>query len=450
MTEVVDTDDILNGNVSTSRCNETTTTTATVIPTQTTMNNVLNTSKQTSTSGKTTRRNMNKPKGTTKNLVTTTTATTSETCAKTLGKHNFYLKDNLDIVRQKCSEFHACTVELYKSENLHRILAGDNIQLRNICGLLYQSTNGGYRVLDNQCSAQERESIKELLGDEELSSFLEGSSPGEGSWGKLKTCLDNTQGDNTYLDKLCRLKGNSTLPLCNATEVQSETENFFNTKLRHHHCVCDTVTDLSAPPLALIGGLCGGALAFLLVVIIIVLCVRQRKLKRRLSTVSKCSDNKMSPTDETSFVDQGIRDHSKTCNLTCQVPDTRRNPPANQPPRLPERYVPYQLPETTSHSDYDVLPDVACVLPEDRGSGTFGDQRSPQDNPERVAPSSDRKTRLSVRHEGPAGMEMKSDGGYTPLGLTPTLMVRRPSADSEEGGSHNSSRNPSYFELELS
>ncbi|XP_025084959.1 uncharacterized protein LOC112558618 [Pomacea canaliculata] len=239
---------------------------STVFPTQTTMNIVHVTQKQTSTSGKTsgrstTKRTAIRPVTTRATAATTTTATTtaatmSTPCGRNSGQHNSYVKDNLNIVRQKCSEFHACTVELYKSENLHRILAGDNIQLRNICGLLYQNANGGYRVLDNQCSTQARESIKEILGDEELSPILEGSSSREDSWRKLKTCLDNTQEDNTYLDKLCRLKGNSTAPLCSSTDVQVTTEKFFNTKLRLYHCTCNTFTQQSAEslPLRLIGG----------------------------------------------------------------------------------------------------------------------------------------------------------------------------------------------------
>ncbi|XP_025084974.1 uncharacterized protein LOC112558624 isoform X1 [Pomacea canaliculata] len=213
-----------------------------------------------------------------------TAATTNTHCDGISGQHSSYLKDNLDIVRQKCSEFHACTVELYKSENLHRILAGDNIQLRNICGLLYQNANGRYRILDNQCSTQERESIKEILGDE-LSPNLDGSSSREDSWGKLKTCLDNNNSGSTHLDELCRLKGNSTLPLCNSTDVQTTTEKFFNDKLRQHHCICNTFTDWSAkslPLVPLVAGVCGGALLLLLIFIIVFLGVRRRKLRCEL------------------------------------------------------------------------------------------------------------------------------------------------------------------------
>ncbi|PVD37883.1 hypothetical protein C0Q70_00485 [Pomacea canaliculata] len=210
------------------------------------------------------------------------TTTTNTPCDGISGQHSSYLKDNLDIVRQKCSEFHACTVELYKSENLHRILAGDNIQLRNICGLLYQNANGRYRVLDNQCSTQARESIKEILGDVELSHLLEGSSSGEDSWGKLKTCLDSTPDDSSYLYKLCRLKGNSTAPLCNSTDVQVTTEKFFNTNLRQYHCTCNTFTEQSAkslPLVPLVAGVCVWALVLLLIFIIFFLGVRLRKLR---------------------------------------------------------------------------------------------------------------------------------------------------------------------------
>ncbi|PVD37884.1 hypothetical protein C0Q70_00486 [Pomacea canaliculata] len=344
------------------------------------MNIVHVTQKQTSTSGKTsgrstTKRTAIRPVTTRATAATTTTATTtaatmSTPCGRNSGQHNSYVKDNLNIVRQKCSEFHACTVELYKSENLHRILAGDNIQLRNICGLLYQNANGGYRVLDNQCSTQARESIKEILGDEELSPILEGSSSREDSWRKLKTCLDNTQEDNTYLDKLCR------------------------------------------------------------------------------TTESKRSGKTTSPTDDW-CTSQGIRDRS-------QVPQSPTSRPAGHQPWLPEPYIPYQLPTTTSHSDDDyLLPDVACVyyknqLPEH--PATVAIQPPPQDRPyvlaKHVAPSpaTDRKTRAT---EGPdrsleeatyfdkidikSVTETSPDGGYTPLGLTPTLVVRHQSADSEEG-----------------
>ncbi|XP_025084947.1 uncharacterized protein LOC112558608 [Pomacea canaliculata] len=237
MSECAENEENFAGRADTVRCTKATTTTTTVITTQTNTNNVLDTHKQTSTSGDVSGRDTTKP-------TSEHSATTSTTCGGISGQHSSYLKDNLDIVRQKCSEFHACTVELYKSENLHRILAGDNIQLRNICGLLYQNANGSYRILDNQCSVQERESIKEILGDE-LSPNLDGSSSREDSWGKLKTCLDNNNSGSTHLDELCRLKGNSTLPLCNSTDVQTTTEKFFNDKLRQHHCICNTFTESS-------------------------------------------------------------------------------------------------------------------------------------------------------------------------------------------------------------
>ncbi|XP_025111468.1 uncharacterized protein LOC112574294 [Pomacea canaliculata] len=326
-------------------------------------------------------------------------------------QHNSYLKDNLDIVRQKCSEFHACTVELYKSENLHRILAGDNIQLRNICGLMYQNANGRYRVLDNQCSTQHipRQTVQDK--------------------GKLYTSA-----------------------LCNSTDVQVTTETFFNTKLRQYHCTCNTFTEQSADPLPLrrlIGVVCGVSLISLLIVIIVVLCLRQRKLKRRLTTESKRSANTTSPTDETCCSNQGIRDR----------------------PQVPERYIAYHGSATTSRSDYDyleLLPDVACVyhknqLPEH--PATVAIQPPPQDRPYALAkhvapsPASDRKTRAT---EGPdrsleeatyfdkidikSVTETSPDGGYTPLGLTPTLVARHQSADSEDGESGN----PQYFELESS
>ncbi|XP_025084925.1 uncharacterized protein LOC112558575 isoform X3 [Pomacea canaliculata] len=254
---------------------------ATTTKTRTTMSNILGSNKQTSPMS---RINMKTTKRATTTPVTTraSTTTTNTPCDGISGQHSSYLKDNLDIVRQKCSEFHACTVELYKSENLHRILAGDNIQLRNICGLLYQNANGRYRVLDNQCSTQARESIKEILGDVELSHLLEGSSSGEDSWGKLKTCLDSTPDDSSYLYKLCRLKGNSTAPLCNSTDVQVTTEKFFNTNLRQYHCTCNTFTEQSAkslPLVPLVAGVCVWALVLLLIFIIFFLGVRLRKLR---------------------------------------------------------------------------------------------------------------------------------------------------------------------------
>ncbi|XP_025084934.1 uncharacterized protein LOC112558575 isoform X4 [Pomacea canaliculata] len=184
---------------------------ATTTKTRTTMSNILGSNKQTSPMS---RINMKTTKRATTTPVTTraSTTTTNTPCDGISGQHSSYLKDNLDIVRQKCSEFHACTVELYKSENLHRILAGDNIQLRNICGL----------------------------------------------------------------------KGNSTAPLCNSTDVQVTTEKFFNTNLRQYHCTCNTFTEQSAkslPLVPLVAGVCVWALVLLLIFIIFFLGVRLRKLR---------------------------------------------------------------------------------------------------------------------------------------------------------------------------
>ncbi|XP_025085000.1 uncharacterized protein LOC112558640 [Pomacea canaliculata] len=157
--------------------------------------------------------------------------------------------------------------------------------------------------------------------------------------------------------------------------------------------------------------------------------------------------------------------------ITLRSPKLRTSRPADQKPPLPERSIPSILPTTTSHNDYDyleLLPDVACVyhknqLPEH--PATVAIQPPPQDRPYALAkhvapsPASDRKTRAT---EGPdrsleeatyfdkidikSVTETSPDGGYTPLGLTPTLVARHQSADSEEGEIVN----PQYFELEPS
>ncbi|XP_025092598.1 uncharacterized protein LOC112563082 isoform X2 [Pomacea canaliculata] len=389
---------------------------------------------------------------------------------------------NLDNIRQQCNEFHACTVELYKSENLHRILAGDNIQLRNICGLMYRNNNNSsYRILEQQCSTQERESIKGLL-EEKLSSVFDDPSEGEGTetWLKLKTCLDGAPDDDQYINKLCRLKGNSTAPLCNQPDVQKTTETFFNAKLRELHCQCDAVINTPAPSLplrALIGGACGGALILILLVIIIVLCVRHRKLRRRLKTESKRSGNKTSPTDSSWLSNQGIRNHS-------QAPEARvmrDSPGINLPPRhrgYPSVTSHYQHPAPASPSDsnyIELLPDVACIyrqqgLPGDRGHGLVSNH--PRDRPydlaKNVAPSP--ATERRMRMECPSGrydrpletIDMKSmgkskpQGGYNHLGLqrgTPEVGKRsqpltRQVAESEDAGERNCSNEHSYFEVE--
>ncbi|XP_025113326.1 uncharacterized protein LOC112575579 isoform X2 [Pomacea canaliculata] len=419
----------------------------------------------------TTRKAVSTSRKTTK---TTTITTTGDPCGVTLGPHNSYLQDNLDIVRQKCREFHACTVELYKSENLHRILAGDNIQLRNICGLLYQNVSGD-SISNNQCSSREKDSIKELLS-EELSSHLKEKVTKKRIWEKFRTCFDKTPDENTYLDKLCRSKVNSTLPLCNDTDVQTTTETFLNDKFREYNyrCNCKTDNNLTAsslPSRALIGGVCGGVMILLLIVIIIVLCVRQRKLKHRLT---KRTGNTTAPNQQ--FLSFPAGDQTSLSDSAGRLPETRRNNPrhrpAGPPPRVPERYVPYQLPATTSPNDQEHLEQLPVVyscqeLPEGRGSGRFSDQHSLQDNPYSLAkhvtlsPLSERKTRAAFTWGSPdfhkvatkSVMGNKQDGGYNCLvrGSQDIGVELRPSKQSVQStgnGGGNSCDNSEYFELE--
>ncbi|PVD37880.1 hypothetical protein C0Q70_00482 [Pomacea canaliculata] len=385
----------------------------TTAQTRTTMVNGLGSSQQTTSNGDAnsfagprSRINMKTTRRATTTPATTraSTTTTNTPCDGMSGQHNSYLKDNLDIVRQKCSEFHACTVELYKSENLHRILAGDNIQLRNICG-----------------------DVSLIPGD-----------------GFLAVLLFHASALKRSVVQVVRPTGSLVTVITVYTHVIS------------YACAdCFNVSPLlsSADPLPLrrlIGVVCGVSLISLLIVIIVVLCLRQRKLKRRLyvlpailldmTTESKRSANTTSPTDETCCSNQGIRDR----------------------PQVPERYIAYHGSATTSRSDYDyleLLPDVACVyhknqLPEH--PATVAIQPPPQDRPYALAkhvapsPASDRKTRAT---EGPdrsleeatyfdkidikSVTETSPDGGYTPLGLTPTLVARHQSADSEDGESGN-------------
>ena len=66
------------------------------------------------------------------------------------GQHMTYIKNNLDNLKKKCDEFHACTVELYNAENFHRVLSGENIQLKNICG---------YVIFDNTPCWSEKDMV---------------------------------------------------------------------------------------------------------------------------------------------------------------------------------------------------------------------------------------------------------------------------------------------------
>ncbi|PVD37879.1 hypothetical protein C0Q70_00481 [Pomacea canaliculata] len=377
--------------------------------------------------------------GSTQATERTTMTSTSVAAATTRAPCNVNLEQlsavyNLDNIRQQCNEFHACTVELYK--------------------LMYRNNNNSsYRILEQQCSTQERESIKGLL-EEKLSSVFDDPSEGEGTetWLKLKTCLDGAPDDDQYINKLC-----SSILTSEGADWRGLWRGADTHSPRHHH---RSLRSTSKAP----------ASSVRTAVSILIKFVARK-------TESKRSGNKTSPTDSSWLSNQGIRNHS-------QAPEARvmrDSPGINLPPRhrgYPSVTSHYQHPAPASPSDsnyIELLPDVACIyrqqgLPGDRGHGLVSNH--PRDRPydlaKNVAPSP--ATERRMRMECPSGrydrpletIDMKSmgkskpQGGYNHLGLqrgTPEVGKRsqpltRQVAESEDAGERNCSNEHSYFEVE--
>ncbi|XP_025110453.1 uncharacterized protein LOC112573947 isoform X1 [Pomacea canaliculata] len=406
----------------------------------------------------------------------------STQCEPLADTHKDFIEKNLELMQTKCDKYHTCTGELFNSENIYRIIAGGNIQLRNICGLVYSSSNGSYRTLNDQCSPTERESIRQQLNDE-LIAKTEKQTDEKSAWGKLSACLDRRKmDDEDPINTLCRIKGSTTAPLCNMTDVQTTTETFFNEKLSEFHCSCDAVKALTQEsPVrlgALLGGICSGAVVLLLIVVIIVLCLRHRKLKRRLTAESKSSGNNMSPMDDSWPIYQEINDPSRGPDawLNWGNPGYRL---AHRPATLPNRYTLTYLKGAASPNDHEYLeplPDISNVQPGQTLPGPLRDLQ--YDLAQQVAPSpnTERKTMAGDSAEGvskppeestyfekldwQAGKDNDEDGGYSTLVRKPTLRVRGPPEvgeelqplnsqppASEEDQGHSSTADPPYFVL---
>nr|KAG5710157.1 hypothetical protein BaRGS_006676 [Batillaria attramentaria] len=125
-----------------------------------------------------------------------------------VGQHSDYIQNNLEFLKKKCEDFQKCTDALYSAENFHRVLAGEDLELSNICGLLHKNDRGRYVTLRDECSESERDAILRDI-DSSLTKTL--VSPPQDhttdSWNKLRRCFEknNSPGQReTVVDKVCR------------------------------------------------------------------------------------------------------------------------------------------------------------------------------------------------------------------------------------------------------
>ncbi|KAK7501941.1 hypothetical protein BaRGS_00006693, partial [Batillaria attramentaria] len=262
---------------------------------------------------------------------------------------------NVDVPKERCDDFRRCTDPLYSNVNIHRVQAGDNLGLANICGLLYKNGGGRYATLgDAECRESERGAIRRDI-DSSLTKTLETPSQDNAdSWNKLKHCLAGQDGDKgRYVSKVCseafhldRLKTASTNGtkagfLCDDAKVDRVAETFFNRKLEQLHCACANTTSATSgtsgttiqPPHSGVSGtlqstdtVCpqnvslkiglGFGFGFLVVLtfVVVVLFRRQRTLKRRLRQEQMRVSHLLSATDDTAGFYSEIDDFTQILN----------------------------------------------------------------------------------------------------------------------------------------
>lgn len=277
---------------------------------------------------------------------------TNFSCKPMTGQHSGYIEKNLEILQRKCREFQACTDELYSAENFHRVLAGQDFQLKNICGLLYKNgTAASYGSLGEKCSETEREAIRQDIEDSLTRTLADRPrDQTNATWTSLKRCLNRRPGDTeTYVNKVCRKKAQSRNTtkegfLCLNHEVDTTIEQFFNHELEHLHCSCAALTASKAEESVSLKGKIGMGVGLgligLLFIIIIVLCRRHHKLKRRLTKERLRYLPSPFAMDEASAVYQEIGDMNPNAMRRdgCAVGNPGY-PLTNRPPTLPVRYV---------------------------------------------------------------------------------------------------------------
>lgn len=220
-------------------------------------------------------------------------------CAPISSQHSEFIRQNLGTLQHKCGEFEACINELYGAENFHTLLSGEDIQLKNICGLIYISGGGQYTTLNEKCSTSEREAIRSEVGRKLQDNLA--SPPNDGTkpmWLKLEQCIVNktdTALAEEPIDTVCRLRRNATI-ICGKQEIHTHTQKSFNHELKHMHCTCKAIQaeiekgaaqdgDTGVLSQALKTGIGAGIVGLIVFLIILVgvLCYKHRKVKRRLS-----------------------------------------------------------------------------------------------------------------------------------------------------------------------
>nr|KAG5710158.1 hypothetical protein BaRGS_006677 [Batillaria attramentaria] len=275
-------------------------------------------------------------------------------------QHSEFFQGNVDVPKERCDDFRRCTDPLYSNVNIHRVQAGDNLGLANICGLLYKNGGGRYATLgDAECRESERGAIRRDI-DSSLTKTLETPSQDNAdSWNKLKHCLAGQDGDKgRYVSKVCseafhldRLKTASTNGtkagfLCDDAKVDRVAETFFNRKLEQLHCACANTTSATSgtssttiqPPHSGVSGtlqstdtVCpqnvslkiglGFGFGFLVVLtfVVVVLFRRQRTLKRRLRQEQMRVSHLLSATDDTAGFYSEIDDFTQLQWCSFQV-----------------------------------------------------------------------------------------------------------------------------------
>ncbi|KAL8586040.1 hypothetical protein ACOMHN_023683 [Nucella lapillus] len=308
------------------------------------------------------------------------------------GKRSEYVQQNLKQLQEQCQHFSACTEELYSASNYHLIVAGENVPLKNICGLMYANGGGNYTTLNDKCTHRERQAVRDSIGTK-LRAKLSGPQVA-GPWNDLNRC---TKRQREYgeqpIDTVCRLKRKAKNEyLCGNRTVNKETRAFFNDQLESLHCSCVAINSADGkggpalPPLARFA-IVGGVLLLLLVLIIAVvfLCLRHRKLNRKLKEHKLRYVTSTATEESSATVYQELQDIVRAPKLPSRwEPEGKLLPQGYQldaaPAVPPERYVrglmhhprgfiPRRSPSDGDDRPHSYLEPLADPAPETSGQG---------------------------------------------------------------------------------
>ncbi|XP_050414116.2 uncharacterized protein LOC126828381 [Patella vulgata] len=295
-----------------------------------------------------------------------------EECLELSGRHQSFIKEHIDIVRQQCAEFKTCVNELYSKENIHLILQGDNIELDLICGFLYPDAETNQTKSQSGCSHKGRQAIKDDLDkhiEEAMDAFEESEHANndghehKDDWKDTRDCLNNLTAhdhriESRHLEPICRIvNNNNSRPIC-SHKVTHHLEDFVNHQLDHLRCTCESLKKLVPKfPKKYRLAVGASALVFLILVIILIVCLCKRRRRRQKRKSTRQQETLWKVDYHISKGSNLDDDPYAVCHDPIYKKGSRSTIPV-KPPALPPRYSSYPNDPKDKTIDYLLPPDL--------------------------------------------------------------------------------------------